>query len=61
MFYTVWEKGKNLVKLVESLDDDSRLIESPRIVYSDELIKLGFSKYFDFSNALKQPTNLLGY
>lgn len=43
MFNVVWEK-KNLIRLVETADDKIAL-NSPRIVYSDELRVLGIEKY----------------
>lgn len=45
MYKVIWYKNENLIKLVDiSFEEDG--IQSPRIVYSDELILLGFDKKY---------------
>lgn len=57
MFYTLWKKGTNLIRLSSSIKeiDKPLLINKPRIVYSDELNLLGFNKYFKFTKKEHTP------
>ena len=48
MFNTEWVKKENLVKLVDSLEDETINANFPRPVYSDELALLGFDQHFKF-------------
>ena len=48
MFKVIWNKMNNLVKLVDSVSDESLEIVPPRLVFSKELQILGINRY-DFS------------
>lgn len=45
MFKVIWNKTNNLVKLVDSIEDERLEIVPPRIVFSKELRLLGIDKY----------------
>lgn len=54
MFKVIWNKSNNLVKLVDSVQDDRLEIVPPRIVFAKELRLLGIDKY-GFSNRDDSP------
>ncbi len=54
MFKIIWNKTNNLVKLVDSVVDDSLELIPPRIVFAKELKLLGVNKYI-FSNRDDSP------
>lgn len=57
MFYTLWKKGTNLIRLESSVKESEKslLINKPRIVYSDELKLLGFDNFFKFTKKDHTP------
>lgn len=48
MFFTEWVKKENLVRLVDTIPDESLDAHFPRPAYSDELDLLGFAEHFRF-------------